>query len=256
MKRLTRECLPSLQVYYVDMSREVVPFDYQILEEAKGASLAALQMDMGVSSEILFNLGVVVARLHSVTTEGFGMLDVKQILSDERGKGLLAKWTDYILLRLDTHVGFLFDAGIVSLEDGAVIERAFEQTLHRLEWSAPSLLHGDLGGQNIFSDGRCITALIDWEDCLSGDPVFDIASWGTFIGNRDRRATFLEGYRTVRELPEDFELRYWLYYLRVVLAKTVHRYRFGYHCGDRIPASGRVQEAIGEVRRLVSSGAL
>jgi len=114
----------------------------------------------------------------------------------------------------------------------------------------PVLLHGDLGSHNVFTDGRDVTAVIDWEDALSGDPVFDIAFWATFHPDR-RHAAFLDGYRAVRALPADFEWRFWLYYLRVALAKTVLRHRLGItDRPGRLPASRRIQKGLERVEAL------
>jgi Ser/Thr protein kinase RdoA (MazF antagonist) len=93
--------------------------------------------------------------------------------------------------------------------------------------------------------------LIDWEDCLAGDPVFDIAFWATFHPER-RHDVFLEGYRGVRDLPDDFELRFWLYFLRTALSKTVLRHRFGLQDKPgRPPASLRIHRGLEKVESLL-----
>jgi Ser/Thr protein kinase RdoA (MazF antagonist) len=140
--------------------------------------------------------------------------------------------------------------GAINQEECRTIAKAFESIYRISRDVRASLLHGDLGHHNVFSDGQHITAIIDWEDCLCGDPVFDIAFWGTFC--RDYMLDpFLKGYRTIRQLPGDFELRYWLYYLRIALSKTVHRFRFGYpDRPGRPPASLRIQKAVEKLRSL------
>lgn len=92
--------------------------------------------------------------------------------------------------------------------------------------------------------------MIDWEDSLCGDPIFDVAYWGTFCRD-EMRAEFLRGYETVQILPEDFERRYWLYYLRVAISKTVHRHLFGVKDRPgRAPASRRIQKALSRLAGL------
>jgi fructosamine-3-kinase len=253
MEMLRQADIPNLHVYHIDISREACPFDYEIIEEAKGKPLGEHENQKQLNRHLIVELGTAIAKLHNITINGFGMLDVRCILCAKEGKGLLDTWKEYIFCNLDKHIGICFNIGAISFEESKAIESVFSQAEPMFEHVMPALLHGDLSNRNIFSDGKRITALVDWEDSLSGDPVFDIASWGTFIGNDEKREPFLEGYWQVRPLPEDFELRYWLYYLRVILAKTVHRYRFGYHYQDRIPASFRIQKGLKKVNSLMSN---
>jgi fructosamine-3-kinase len=251
--RLRQEGLPVPSVYKVDISREKVSFDYQLSAEATGSTLKSFDIEGQKQEEhLLFELGSLLAKLHHVSTRKFGLLDIRCILDGRECEGLLQTWSEYVFLKLEDHLKTCFEIGAISLEDRKKIESIFEKMQPRLDCAEPALLHGDLSNSNVFSDGRCVTALVDWEDCLSGDPLFDIASWGTFIGNDERRELFLEGYRSARRLPDDFELKYWLYYLRVLLAKTVHRHRFRYH--DRIPASSRIERGLKELEWLIPRG--
>jgi fructosamine-3-kinase len=250
--RLRQEGLPVPSVYRVDISREKVSFDYQLSAEATGSTLKSFDVNGHNGGHLLFELGSLLARLHHVSTRNFGLLDIRCILDGRECEGLLDTWSEYVFLKLDDHLRTCFEIGAISLEENKKIESIFDKMQPSLDYVEPVLLHGDLSNSNVFSDGRSVTAIVDWEDCLSGDPLFDIASWGTFIGNDARRELFLEGYRSVRLLPDDFELKYWLYYLRVLLAKTVHRHRFSYH--DRIPASSRIQRGLKELEWLIPRG--
>src|SRR5262249_51720235 len=146
--------------------------------------------------------------------------------------------------------------GAISPAERRRIERHFEDADGLLDGVEPVLLHGDLSGRNIFTDGVAITAVIDWEDCLAGDPVFDLAFWATFHQD-ERHGALLDGYASVRPLPADFDARFWLYYLRVALSKTVQRHRFGYP--DRVPgfppASHRIGKALARLDLSVGARA-
>ena len=99
--------------------------------------------------------------------------------------------------------------------------------LDKFEVAQPVLVHGDIANHNTFTENGKLTALIDWEDCLSGDPVFDLAYYGTgCYGHDEWKEWFLDGYIKVNPLGDDFEKRYWAYYLRIALAKSIVRYRF------------------------------
>jgi Ser/Thr protein kinase RdoA (MazF antagonist) len=253
MEILKSNDLPSLQVNEVDLSRKLCPFDYEILEEAAGKPLSAFDSNGELDRLLMFELGSTVARLHGIATDGYGLLDVKFILSNptRKGKGVFDSWREYILLNLERHIRICHDIGALNFNESKKIEAIFCAADPLLRNTAPSLLHGDLGNHNVFSDGKRITAIVDWEDCLSGDPVFDIAFWGTFYPDQ-RLELFLNGYRAVRQLPQDFELAYWLYYLRIALSKTVHRYRFHYSDHpDRPPASWRIQRSLKRLELLM-----
>lgn len=252
MSVLDSDALPVLRVHGVDVSRSCYPFDYEVLDEARGRSLAECATDPSKHARVLCALGKIIGHLHSVKTQGFGLLDVRHIFTHRQGRGLVDSWSEYLCCNLDRHIHACVQHGAISAEEAGIIASAFEKSRPAWGTVSPSLLHGDLNNHNVFTDGERITALFDWEDCLSGDPAFDIATWGTFIGNDARRADFLDGYCSVRSIAEDFELRYRLYYLRMVLAKTVHRFRFGYQRGDRIPPSTRIRGALQAVERILS----
>ena len=254
VEALKQKGLPSLEIYFVDLSQKLCPFDYQIVEEAKGEPLNMMEMDEEFDKKFIFELGRTIAGLHTIVTESFGLLDVSCVMKEQKGKGLIDSWEEYIFLNLDKHIKTCYEIGAITLGEGRIIETVFKHAHPLLENVTSSLLHGDLGNHNVFSDGRCITGIIDWEDCMSGDSIFDIAYWGTFYANDTdkRHQLFINGYKSLRQLPKDFELRYWLYYLRVALAKTVHRYRFKYP--DRpgsLPSSRRIQKGLRKVEPLI-----
>ena len=134
-------------------------------------------------------------------------------------------------------------AGDLTAEAAHAILAAFERHSQCLQLSGGVLLHGDLGSHNVLTDGDRLLGLIDWEDALAGDPVYDVAFWATFHPPA-RYAAFLAGYREVGSLPDDFPIRFWLYFVRIAVAKAVHRRRFGYtDRPDRPTAAHRIRYA-------------
>jgi len=244
MDQLRAVGLPALQVgpFSVIGDRLNVPFLF--IEEASGQTLTSFENPetQQMPEPLLFELGRTLARIHQVPAKGAGLIDC----STEEWTGLHQNWWNYILLRLDDHLQVCSEIGATRESERSVIEKIFRSELK----AEKRLLHGDPGHHNVFSDGRKITAIIDWEDALAGDPIFDIAYWGTFVRD-EMRARFLEGYQTVEKLPADFEHRYWLYYLRVALSKSVHRHRFGIKDRPgRPPASRRIQKALSKLAEL------
>jgi transketolase len=252
-RRLRAERLPALEIHHVDVERRLCPWDFQLLQEAPGRPLTLLDDDEGALQPLLFQLGRFVARLHAIRMRGFGFLDVRPLVlgeGDDCVWGTCARWRHHVLRRLDAHVEHCAAIGVVTAGESQRILAAFLAAEDLLDDVEPVLLHGDLGSHNVFTDGHKITALIDWEDCLSGDAVFDIAFWATFHPER-RHPAFLKGYQAEHPLPRDFERRFWLYFLRVALAKTVLRHRLGLtDRPGRPPASLRIQKGLERVEAL------
>jgi Ser/Thr protein kinase RdoA (MazF antagonist) len=257
MLRLAASQLPCLTVDLIDLSQRWCPWDYEILEEAPGKSLKALDHDDAQIVPVLRALGNVVARLHDIRTEGFGLLDVRPLAekapTTQRLCGTHARWSDYLTVRLPEHVGSCVDLGALTVAEAEAVFKLFEVYEATCPPPLPCLLHGDLGNHNVFSDGTAITALIDWEDALSGDPIFEVALWATFHPER-RHQAFLDGYQAVRPLPSDFGLRFWVYFLRVALAKTVLRHRLGLQdLPGRAPAALRIRKGLDELEALLAT---
>jgi aminoglycoside phosphotransferase (APT) family kinase protein len=252
--RLHAAGLPAPRVYAVDTSRTVLALDYEILEEVHAPSLQQFNDDEPRMQALFRQLGEVAARVHAIPLDGFGFLDVRPLLApgaDARTalRGIHSTWRAYVELNLAEHVAACGRIGALTTAEADQVLSVFEANAARLAAVAPRLLHGDLGSHNVLTDGTAVVALIDWEDCLAGDPVFDVALWATFQPEH-RYAAFLEGYRAAGPLPDDFEVRFWLYYLRVALAKTVHRHRFGYaDRPGRPPAALRVRRGLDGLRR-------
>ncbi len=246
--------LACSSIVQIDCSRTLCSTDYELLTYVEGRPLTAFEdpQTQFMKPELLQAVGNYVARYHCITLTGCGPLSVQLLDQNQQPSGVHSTWLDYILVKLPKHIAVCGDSGAITGQEAATIERLFNDDYRRLfEQSNGCLLHGDLGNHNFISaDGATVAGLIDWEDCMSGDSVFDIAFWGTFFKDH-MRDDFLIGYQRVRQLPADFELRYWLYYLRIALSKTVHRIHFGYtDKPGRQPASLRIQKALAGVRKF------
>ena len=240
------QALPYVKIYEVDLSCEKVPFMYEIMDFVPGQPLSLLQdpESQELPNGLLSSLGALIAQIHLIKIDGYGPLSIVSYKESKLVQGVHRYWSDYLFCHLKEHIEICTDIGAITFNEAEEVNRLFMKYGSLLNENQGVLLHGDLGGHNIFSDGGRITALIDWEDAMSGDPIFDLAYWGTFT--RDQlRAELLSGYKKHAQLPEDFEIRYWLYYLRIALSKTVHRYRFGVpERAGRAAASTRIQKAL------------
>ena len=249
-RRWSRAGLPAILVRHIDLSREVVPFDFQVGDESPGRPLAALNDDEPRFRLRLRDLGRLVARVHSHPIAGYGLLDARPIAAGGGPpRGIWDAWPEYLRVNLAAHVDSCVRAGDLTGAGAVAFLSALERHAAGLDVPGGVLLHGDLGSHNVLTDGDRLLALIDWEDALAGDPVYDVAFWATFQPP-ERHAAFLAGYREVRPLPDDFPVRFWLYFVRILLAKAVHRRRFGYpDRPDRPTAARRIRDALENLAR-------
>jgi aminoglycoside phosphotransferase (APT) family kinase protein len=249
MGKLKSLGLPNLQTPAYSALADSFSAPFLVIEEAKGQPLNRFEdaETQAMPQPLLFELGRLLRRVHSVEAEGAGLIDVASL--GEKPRGLHSNWEDYVMLQLDAHLEICERIGAIT-QERTRIEKLFVEASPMLNRAPIRWLHGDPGHHNVFSEGQGITAILDWEDSLCGDPIFDVAYWGTFVRD-EMRDEFLRGYMTLEILPGDFERRYWLYYLRVAISKTVHRHLFGVKDRPgRPPASRRIQKALSKISAL------
>jgi hygromycin-B 4-O-kinase len=180
--------------------------------------------------------------VHAIRGARAGPLSLVQLRSGTIA-GLHTSWREFMHLRLEEHLRECAAMGALSAAEAACADQAFSGPLMAGAASG-ALLHGDPGGHNFIMSGDTVAGVIDWEDAMVGDPLFELASMCTFHPER-RHAAILEGHGTTLAAGSPALGRFWLYFLRIALAKTVHRQRFGYaDAPGRTPAASRIQLAL------------
>jgi aminoglycoside phosphotransferase (APT) family kinase protein len=236
---LRRAGLPAVGVLAVDLSRSLCPWDFALLERADGVPLRHLDADESAVVAHLRGLGKLLAGLHKIRLDGFGLLTIEPAGS---AGGVCRSWREYLTNHLDRHVEVCRAIGAVTADEAAAARAAFADA--RLDDVPAALLHGDPGGHNVFVRGGAVTGLIDWEDAVAGDPAYELAFCASFHPERRHPALF-DGYFGGRQPGADFWGRFWLYFLRVALAKTVVRHNLGLtDVPGRPPASLRIQRGL------------
>lgn len=154
---------------------------------------------------------------NEVEPRGYGPLDPR-----DPTRGLFDTWAGYLTTRLSEHLDICTDIKAINRDEAFRIEEIVTSVK---EPAHTSLLHNDLSSRNVIG-----SRVIDWESCISGDPLYELASWYGFHADVETRLS---------------DRTYWLYYLRIVVARTVHRHRFSIpeHPVHK-PASARIQSAL------------
>jgi hygromycin-B 4-O-kinase len=92
-----------------------------------------------------------------------------------------------------------------------------------------ALIHGDFGSNNVLADRRRITAVLDWDQAMVGDPLHDVANfyfWATHLRCMEVQAAYFE--RTLYQLPlPAYQERISCYALRIGLEEAREAVRDG-----------------------------
>lgn len=245
-ERVVSEALSARQISHAsvvaaDCSRQVVPFDFEVMDFIDGRSYKSFDTDEGSVEARLPSVAQYLRSCHQISGDGYGLLGGDTQSPEAPLVGSHRTWNDYLSLRLDTHLDMVAAAGLVSEAERRRIQGIFEAVGNETQPAPSRLLHGDCGPHNAISTSGQSAILIDWEDALLGDPLFDLAMWATFNPQR-RWGGFFGAYF---ESPWEPDHLFWIYFLRISLAKTVVRLRFGYtDSPGREPASLRIQKAL------------
>lgn len=243
--------IPAPRTSLVETQELGEPCWCHVVEHLPGLRLSDMDDDEDATRALLRQLVRWLWELHAIGGDGFGPISLVAI-DGPSGRptltGVHRTWSGFVLTRLEAHAAACLDMAVIDRAEREQILSLFAEAEAELALrDRPALLHGDLGGHNVLAaDGR-ISGMIDWEDSLLGDPLFDFADLATFHPRR-RHDTILAACGIAGREAES--RLFWIYYLRIALAKTVHRQRFGYpDRPGREPAAGRIQIALGHLAR-------
>jgi fructosamine-3-kinase len=228
LREVVRAGVPAPAVLAVDASRRRVPFAWQVLEFLPDPDLNRLHKEGRLELPgVMFEIGANIARWQAVPAAGYGPFDPHVLAGTGRLQGFHGSYADYFRTRLDAHLGFLAEREFLAPRQ--VEEISAEIGLHAglLGLEGACLVHKDLALWNILGTPGRITAFIDWDDAVGGDPMDDVSLLGCFHDGAALRRV-LEGYASVRPLPPEHRRRFWLHLLRNMIFKAVIRVGAGY----------------------------
>ncbi|MBI3576703.1 aminoglycoside phosphotransferase family protein [Candidatus Gottesmanbacteria bacterium] len=215
------------KIIYVDISRKKLPFDFQIQEVLPGQDMEDhFDGTKEQYDKISFILGTYVAKFEELTLEKFGRFDEGEVLRDAL-TGTKSTFFDYIITRLDDDLKFLVDRQLITSGISDRIRALFDEYKPVMKISRGSLVHHDLADHNFMCLNGKLTAIFDWENAVSGDPVLDLASCPTWVTHYPREEKLIEGYKSVRSLPDHFVDKMHIYRLRTMIWKMVFAVRAG-----------------------------
>ena len=170
--------------------------------------------------DVSSQLGALLRELHAITFDSFGYIETRVTRP-------VATNLEYMRRRIDRKVR----TGPPDLRDA--LERYFAEREAAFTGCETAVLcHNDAHDANVLVEGGRITGIVDWENAVAADPIFDLAkAWGFSDGrSHETLEALLEGYGRVRS---DWRAAFDLYVVDHLLELWVWFDQLGVH--DPLP---------------------
>lgn len=190
--RLVREHtnVPAPQIVYYDFSRDIINRDYLIMEYIEG--------DSGLFDEK--ELGRYVRQIHAIKSDRCGY--------PERAAPTGKSWHDIFHTYVELIFSDCLSCGVINNDEYERFLSIYEKYRDVIIDVSPSLLHLDLWTQNILTVNGKITAILDFDRGLYGDPELEFAVLDTYGYSTPE---FFEGYGKPRPVNLEAQIRQKLY---------------------------------------------
>ncbi len=199
-------------------------FAFHVLEKLTGTAIKVwLDAHTDDETKLVTRVGAMMARLHEVEVEGFGPFDNERAKNGEL-VGLHKTYGEAVRAGLPFNLGVLTKEGIFTESQSQAIAELFTDQNPLLQTDKAVLVHNDFADWNLLTDGNDVTGILDYDECVGGDYVSDLACWSTFFDPK-RMDPFLTGYWGDRQKPADFEAKFELLRLRYLVSKMTLRTR-------------------------------
>lgn len=204
----------------VDDSRTLVPFDYMVMTKVPGQVMpVALEQNPSLYPTFLYQLGEQLASLHSINTNGYGFFDNDQARNGNL-VGIHANNESHYSSALLADEKFHYENRYwMPHETVAKAIKILQSNVRITKCDKPTLVQNDIADWNTVVKGDKVTGILDWDECFSGDPVFEFATLSLFYSDEQMKM-LLEGYQSVRALPADYQDKISLYTLRYIINKS------------------------------------
>jgi fructosamine-3-kinase len=220
--------VPTPHVFAVDASRKIYPFAYQLLEYFEYPDLNSFYKKGNLNiAEIAVDIGKNIAQYQNIRPVGYGLFDPAKLQESGNLTGLHNSYRDYFFLNWEKHLDFLLKIDFLTSVECKKIKDIVNEHDWCLKLERGCLVHKDMALWNIIGSKNTIKAIIDWDDAISGDPTDDISLLACFHSGEFINSV-LEGYKEIRDLPDNFLPRFWLHLLRNMIVKSVIRVGAGY----------------------------
>lgn len=236
--------VPKVLASVTEPSEGMLPF--VIAQRASGAAAHSEELSVAERTAIFRQLGIYAARIHRMPICGFGALRPDGNDGYSGGDDSLAAWAERDLAESLEMLAALPEPPVTSANVEA-IRALFAASRSALDLPVAVLAHGDFRLKNVLVTGAQVTAVLDFEMALAGDPALDLA-WllHSDCQTEANQEALFRGYETEapEALGENFPLRLTWYRLRYALIELWWAASFG----DADPALERVEDSMQALR--------
>jgi hygromycin-B 4-O-kinase len=216
--------VPSYKTLSIHELENENDFAYQIIEKLPGTAVVKwLETHPQDELDLLKQCGRTMSKIHQIKVEGFGPFDNEKAKNNKL-IGLHSSYINALQAGLTFNLDVLTRKNIFTSKQVTGINDLFSNSNKLLHCDNPVLIHNDFADWNLLTDGKNITGVLDWDECVGGDYISDIACWSTFF-EPERLNGMLEGYFENKEKPKDFDEKLKLLIFRYVISKMTLRIR-------------------------------
>lgn len=149
---------------------------YCISEQAIGTTLVNFGTQKGTHEErsLAPQLFRILDRIHDTDVTSFDGWG----LTDAQGRGRFSSWAEYLLSFYNQKLDFdWFTLSKTTFLDAKMFAACISELRRLIRYCPPKkwLIHGDFGFDNVITDGKTITGVLDWAEMRLGDYVYDVA---------------------------------------------------------------------------------
>lgn len=210
--------VPTYTCLVVDDTHEVVPFDYMIMTREPGKPMQDyLPLLQVLEERLVCETGRYAALIHTITPQGFGFFRNDIAKQEGRLVGQYRNLRNHMEAGFGEDLGFLQDSQTITKKQRKTIEGLFTKKTDLLSFGKSVLIHNDIADWNQLTDGHHITGMMDWDECVGGDPIMELAAYSLFFGE-PRMSWFIRGYEEVKKLGE-WKEKFELFKLRYLVSK-------------------------------------
>ncbi len=213
--------LPAYKTYCIHELENEEDISYQVIEKLNGDTIQFyLKEHPEKEEQLVIEMGKTMARLHQIKVKGFGSFD-NELAKNGNLKGRHKLLKDSIKARLEENLERLVTYNFLTKEIAVKMKSLFEDN-KLLDSDKSVLIHNDFADWNLLTDGNTITGVLDWDECVAGNPIQEIACWSTFF-DPERIKPFLKGYFSETPMYDNFDEMFQLMRLRYIISKMALR---------------------------------
>ncbi|OGD49322.1 hypothetical protein A3J22_02315 [Candidatus Beckwithbacteria bacterium RIFCSPLOWO2_02_FULL_49_12] len=215
--------VPAYKTYFIDDTRDKFNFDYMLTEYLPGRNMKDMwPIAKKLDQKLIEDTGKLLAKIHTIHTKNFGFFDNRLAKAKKQLVGIQPQWSDHVLAALTKNLNYLQKTQVITPSQRKKISKIFSANKTLLDYKRSVLIQNDLADWNQLAQNGRVTAVLDWDECHSGDPMADFACWSLFFP-LERLEHLKRGYQQISPLPKEYEAKFHLLRLRYLVSKITLR---------------------------------